>query len=493
MRGGAKVVLKAAAISSILFLISGCISNVVSDSESDTPAGAKSNGNFTPTLSSNFDEPWSTEVTRQELVETALYKLFRDLDTMRDDNCAIKTEIFVGDPMLDEHRYLLEAISDGMVSSFCGYLTTDIPVLAGRYEFVKETLAREGLPVDKYGGVCGFDLQQDYASACAINGIAWIGISLGSIREGESFIEERRLTIAAHELFHVVHDQINPEGDPGSGSCRSVTCKGPVWFIEGAGEFFGRAMTQYLGLQNYATFVPTDRNGMYMDAEYLSDLDFLTQAGKRAGSVENYYSGQIAIELLIANVGLLPVLEVWENLASEQPFPVAFEGAIGIPLGDFYEIFKVLHTRLYEEGGYCKSTLGCSPWNKPTQRTEWYQDIDEIAERKLAQETNKDLSEQCLELNEFWWSKCTDLEYEIPDTPENSNHGYPIEYERIPKVASCDELPSHGVPDGGWAKSFAAREAVQDSGLNVSTQIYAAIRYLDTNLDGVLCSAVVSE
>ena len=69
--------------------------------------------------------------------------------------------------------------------------------------------------------------------------------------------------------------------------------------------------------------------------------------------------------------------------------------------------------------------------------------------KKFARETSKDLIEECLHVNENWWSKCTDLQYEIPYTPENLIHGCPLEYERIPRFASCDELPIHGVPDAG--------------------------------------------
>ena len=460
-----------------------------------TPAGAISNGNFTPTLSGSFDEPWSTNASRREMIETALFKLFNDLDSIRNDDCEIKPEIFIGDPMLEEHRYLLEEISTGMINSFCDYLTNDIPVIAGKYTFAKEIIDQEGLASDQYGGNCGFDLQQDYASACAIGGTAWVGISLGSVREGVSFIEERRLTIAAHELFHIIHDQINPRADPLLGTCRSRTCSGPVWFYEGAGEFFGRAMTQYLGLQNYATFVPTDRSGYYMDGEYLSDLEFLTESGKRAGGVENYYSGQVAMELIIANKGLLPLMEVWANLDVGMPFPEAFEMALGIPLEDFYDVFGTLHDRLYEEGGYCDSKVGCSAWNKPTERPEFYTDNpDEQQSSQAAGEQSFSLGidESCLAANELWWSNCTELELGIPQIAENSDHGYPTDYQLIPKIESCDDIESIGFDIQGWAVSFEARAVSGAIDAFVSTQHYAANRHLDTDLDGVICSSQIS-
>lgn len=487
------------------FLVVGCStqpSEINSPVES-SPAGATSNGNFEPLLSASFDAAWSTDVSRKEMIETALFKLFRDIDSIRNDNCEFRPIVFAGEPLLEEHHYLLEGIADGMVASFCDYLTEDIPVIGGSYDFAKEVIAEQGYDSDEFGGNCGFDLQQDYASACAAYKVAWTGISLGSVRDGVPFVEERRLTIAAHELFHIVHDQINPNGAPGLSSCRSYSCQGPVWFFEGAGEFFGRAMTQYLGLQNYATFVPTDRSGYFIDGEYLSDLDFLTKSRNLAGGVENYYSGQIAMEFLIANIGLFPVMRVWENMNSGMIFPDAFQDSIGLELEEFYKKFKTLHLRLYEEGGHCDSTLGCPAWNKSEQQTDWYNDTSmnsESSQGNLEGHSHSEglnpsshgISEECLSVNEQWWANCTELELAIPKSPENSNHGQPTDFESIPLADSCKELGE--VRDSeGWAKSFEAREIAGADQAFVSTQYYAALRHLDQNLDGVICSAQAPE
>ena len=72
------------------------------------------------------------EVSREELLETASYKLFRDLDQIRNKDCEIRRVIFTSDPFLDDHLPLLEAIAEGMAQSFCNYLTDDIPVIVGR-------------------------------------------------------------------------------------------------------------------------------------------------------------------------------------------------------------------------------------------------------------------------------------------------------------------------------------------------------------------------
>lgn len=481
-----------------LLVISGCASTSeqISDESTAAPAGAKSTGNFAPKLSNAFEQDWPMEVSREELIETALYKLFRDLDQIRNDECEVRPLIFTSDPFLDEHLPLLETIAEGMVHSFCNYLTDDIPVIAGRYDYLKEVLASEGLPTDDYGGNCGNEVIQDFASGCAAFGSVWTGIQLGSLRSGQPFVEERRLTIAAHEIMHNIHDQINPRGEPGLGSCRgsvNFSCAGPVWLYEGAGEFFGRAMTQYLGLQNYATFVPNDRNGYYLAGEYLSDLDFLTTRRNKAFGVENYYSGQIVMELLIANKGLIPVLGIWENLDRGLPFPQAFQDSIGLDLEAFYSLFETFHNRIYSEAGYCEGPIGCDPWTPPSALPDWYAQSPNAGEPEGSEDrgglTDRNLDEACLVANEIWWSKCTELEYGIPVDPENSDHGYPLGYTEIAKIESCDEMTMIGFNLDGWAVSFDAKEAASASNAQVSTQYYAALRYLDTNMDGVLCSS----
>jgi len=482
-------------------LLAGCSTTPIESPESQTePAGASSVGDFEPRLSEKFETPWSTEVSRTELVETALFKLFRDLDSIRVDDCEVQPVIFTSDPFLPEHIGLLEQISFGMVASFCKYLSKDIPIVAGRYTYLKEVLKSEGLPTDDFGGNCGFEVLQDASSGCAAFGSVWTGIQLGTIREGEPFVEDRRLTIAAHEIMHNIHDQINPKGEPGLGTCRgqiNFACAGPVWLYEGAGEFFGRAMTQYLGLQNYDTFVPTDRNGFYIAGEYLSNLDFLTTRRNKGFGVENYYSGQIAMELMIANKGLLPVLGIWENMNSGLDFPDAFESSLGLSLDEFYEIFSAFHNRIYEEAGYCDSAPGCDEWVPPQELPDWYaklpdSQVNDGSSGESSEGVTNQISDEC-DFSAEWWYRCTPLELGIPKDPENSDHGYPLDYNMIPKIESCEELELVGYNLKGWAVSFEARDLVGASQAEVSTQYYAALLYLDSNQDGVVCSPEVTD
>jgi M6 family metalloprotease-like protein len=74
----------------------------------------------------------------------------------------------------------------------------------------------------------------------------------------------------------------------------------------------------------------------------------------------------------------------------------------------------------------------------------------------------------------------------IPNPPENSDHGYLLADDRIPKIESCQEWEEFWVLEGP-AVSFAAAEAVDNLDVAVSTEIYLKNQHLDTNQDGIIC------
>ena len=469
------------------------------------PAGAASTGSYEPIRSMAFDEKWRTDVSRQEMIETALHNMFSDLDSIRNEDCPLVYDAYFGEPMLEEHEYLLHEIAQGMLSSYCDYMTDDIQVVAGRYEFAKQVAQEQNLPTDEFGGVIGFDLQEDYAMASVWHDLAWIGISLGSKRGGVPFIEERRLTIAAHEIFHIVHEQIDPYSSASKSTCdRSDAppnttgdrCFRPTWFVEGAGEFFGRAMTQYLGLQNYATFVPNDRSGYFIDPDYLSDLGAQSIVGSVAQGVEAYYSGAIATEFILANIGLISYLDIWQQMGQGASFFDAFERSAGIDIPTFHNKFRELHLRLYEEGGYCDSNVGCSSWTRSDQLPEipgltGLVNHTGSGARLLRESTNQGAngeSNECERESAIWWIECQGIPFPLPEIPENSDHGFPTAYERIPKVYECSSLEKlYGIIPG-FAATENARETAGAPSAHVSTEYYAMLAALDENRDGVVCS-----
>lgn len=75
---------------------------------------------------------------------------------------------------------------------------------------------------------------------------------------------------------------------------------------------------------------------------------------------------------------------------------------------------------------------------------------------------------------------------EAPWSAENSEHGYLLADNRIPRLETCQEWEEFWVLEGP-AVGFAAADAYKDVEIAVSTQIYAKNQHLDANLDGVIC------
>jgi hypothetical protein len=299
---------------------------------------------FVPEISSAFDSPWPTDVSRLELVNTALYKSFEYFDSIKKSNCQLSPKIFGGDPMPPDHVKVLEDIVQQMTSVFCNYLSDEFYVIGGNYKFIKKTIRSENIPGDYEKG-CGQNGKIPF-SACAFAQIASI-TNIGDTRKGQTFIEDRKLTIAAHEVFHVIHDQIDP--DPGG----QIPPRGqeffrPVWFIEGGGEFFGRLMPYYFGLiDHYGTFTPSTRYGEPVQKALLGDLEFLEIRRQVADGTENYYAGQIALEYITASLGMEALLDIWVRMGDGQSFDSAFESVTGLDTKKFYAKFKTLHDNLY--------------------------------------------------------------------------------------------------------------------------------------------------
>ena len=333
-------------------ILSGCASQSVSSGDDLEPDVNSSDldsapvSPYVPELSPKFSDPWPTDVTRVELVNSALYNSLAFLDTKQATECDVKANTYSGAPLMEEHKPLLDELSNRLVLTFCDYLVEDFYVLGGSYDFVEQTLASEQIPGDFERG-CARP-ENEFASACAYDGIAWIGISLGTKKQGELLLEERRLTIAAHEVFHIVHDQIDP-GPAGSIPPRGNENFRPVWFVEGGGEFFGRLMPYYFEMiGSYGTFTPTDRSGMFLDKNYLGDLELMEIRQNNAFGVENYYAGQIALEYIVASIGMESLLNIWAQMGKGSQFDEAFFDVTGLKTQEFYDKFLVMHGNLYE-------------------------------------------------------------------------------------------------------------------------------------------------
>ena len=75
---------------------------------------------------------------------------------------------------------------------------------------------------------------------------------------------------------------------------------------------------------------------------------------------------------------------------------------------------------------------------------------------------------------------------EAPWSAENTEHGYLLQDNRIPRLETCQEWEDFWDLEGP-AVGFAAADLYPDVEIAVSTQIYAKNQHLDSNLDGVIC------
>lgn len=341
-----------AAVVALVSVLSGCATSSgtpdqsLEQSESSSDLARTVSSPYLPELSSKFSSPWPAEVSREELVNSALFNAFSFLDSKQATECDVKANTFSGDPLIEEHKPLLEELTSRLVLVFCDYLVEDFYVIGGSFDFVEETISYQKIPGNFYRG-CRRP-ENEFASACAHDHVAWIGISLGSKKRGEAFIEERRLTIAAHEVFHVVHDQIDP-APRGEIPPRGNIIFRPVWLIEGGGEFFGRLLPYYFEMiDSYGTFTPSGRDGLFLDKNYLGDLGLMEVRQNNAFGLENYYSGQVAMEYIVASLGMESLLNIWVEMGEGREFDDAFQVATGLTTQEFYEKFKIMHGNLYQ-------------------------------------------------------------------------------------------------------------------------------------------------
>lgn len=301
---------------------------------------------YNPSLSPAFAEPWPTKVTRKEMIDTALYKSFEFLDTMPQAPCEIEVNTYLEESMGPDQIELIENTSFKMIELFCDYMSEDLHVIGGGYDFVKEIVAQEGLWSDQFGGICGYDVKFDLGTACAAYDVAWIGQQVGTIRRGTFVPEPARVTYVTHELFHVIHGDIDPKPGPNIPDPLGPLFR-PVWLVEGAGQYFGSIIPKYLEMQDYQTYLPYDRTGQLLEVSYLSDLK-KQEVVQSSSSGEHYYSGLVAHEYIAASIGLAPLLDIWVRMDKGDSFERAFEKATKLSIKDFYKKFAEMHDNLYE-------------------------------------------------------------------------------------------------------------------------------------------------
>ena len=430
-----------------------------------------------------FDSPWPTEITRKQLIDSALAKAFEYFDekaTAQPPNLTI----YFQDTFPEEHHSWVEEMAAVSASFPSDFTDHQFSLMVGEPSWVYEVIEREGFWTEPEGH-CGGLTPDGAVGGCASRGAvsANYGETVGS---GELDWSGTLPSIVPHEMFHSVQDvmdpkpmgQIPPVGEP---------THRPLWFWEGGAEFFGYAVGDYAGVASY--YVSPWEWWYYLPNPELG-LESFVERDKFAVPPEGYWMGQIATEYIVANTGVEGMLQISQGLSEGLTWEEAFEFGTGIALGEFYTLFNEAYQNLFDSNEDLKTYLNreCpGQWNCYVQRGT--EDFDRIvAEIQAEYDAKYPPKQEPLEpLCEGEWWTCLEVEILLPSEAENNEHGKPVnDPERI-GPPHCDGLEEFVGIGNGIAASFDYRQTAGVPDAMVSTQWYARLASLDTNLDGVVC------
>lgn len=144
---------------------------------------------------------------------------------------------------------------------------------------------------------------------------------------------------AGHEFFHAIQEMYAKTNPGPNGE------KIPNWVWEGPANFVGintavqiGAITMSEGRQNFV-----DR---YNNGAAINRSSNLIDIKGNDGIIDPYAIGYVATELIVANVGMEKLINIYEQLGSGKNFSDAFFNATGVPLEDFYTMFEEVRAEL---------------------------------------------------------------------------------------------------------------------------------------------------
>jgi hypothetical protein len=152
----------------------------------------------------------------------------------------------------------------------------------------------------------------------------------------------QRTRIVAHELFHILQEQVGWQWMPG------------VWLSEGSAEYVGLGTAAFMGLTNTQE-VKTCQISRYFGANNaasrpLEELDFSSASTDDA----RYLIAWLAVDKLLSGSSASTLRRFWESAGSwDNKFTTAF----GIAPSDFHRDFAQYRQTLRNPG-----TAGCVGW-----------------------------------------------------------------------------------------------------------------------------------
>ena len=175
---------------------------------------------------------------------------------------------------------------------------------------------------------------------------AWGGLTLNSynytVISSSEVSKLNNTQTPGHEYFHAVQQGIVGSSPGATGALI------PNWFWEGPAMFVGLLSADYLALRSYSSSGrknQTDR----CSALFTQKLTLAEHQANTPNVVDPYAIGEIATELLVANVGMQKFMDIYSQLKiTKLDFSAAFLNATGVKLADFYTMFEEV-----------RGTLGC--------------------------------------------------------------------------------------------------------------------------------------
>jgi len=288
--------------------------------DQDAPVIEVIEPNYVAEQAEVFSDPWPTEFTRVDLINSAQSKMHPYFDDNLGADCEHQVHLFFeeSDPIVDD----IELIGDSIVRIFCADLTDDIWVVVGEYEFLKQIVEEKQLRSDDHGGICG--VPQPPSIGCALYDTVW------AKRDN---VDDRKLRgLVAHEMFHIVQDSISSD-PPSFRVLPDDPVRVPNWLTEGSAMFFEGSINDYLGINRYVDFVA----GQY-ELRPGSTRSIGLGNLEEGWSAPVYNVGQFGTEYLVANSSFEQFMEIWRLRDEGLAFADAFYQAFDISLTDFYEL-----------------------------------------------------------------------------------------------------------------------------------------------------------
>ena len=437
-------------------------------------------------ISSAFTKPWPIEFSRKELIDTAMARMNEYLDANSTPRGAENFRLHFDDSLSASDRSWITDLATLSVNSLRPLVSARMDLIVGEPTFISSTI--EALDLDQdTSNFCGLNMSEGAVSACADFGLSVVSYG-ETVASGELAASGSLASIGPHELFHSAQDNLLwKQGWVDHVEFHSKFV--PIWFTEGSAEFFGYAVSDHADVASYYVspwewwyYLPNPDIGL---AEYDSRLPF-------PHPPEDYWMGQMASEYIVANVGFEKLMDIWSRMGDGADFATAFEGAVGLSLSMFYETFDAAYRHMFyvNDDLTIYSNRECpDSWDCSVFRGE-----PEFEAKILAQsEQTSGVDGPCFRSDVSWWNDCLDIDIDLPAVAENSDHGRPVEWERITPSNSCAEMWGVDGFESGIAATFDLRVEAGAPSAEVSTQWYAKLHRLDVDLDGVICSTEAPE